>query len=68
MRSKNADCYFAMRAREETKKVKEAINRGAHPAAVAAHGELAARYQAMALIQQQLDWPGQPSPRSRSCS
>ena len=47
--------YFARRAREEAKKAKEAMNRGAHPAAAAAHGELAARYQAKAFVGQWID-------------
>lgn len=55
MRPRSDIEYYMERAREETRKVKAAINRGEHPAAVQAHGELAARYQARAFVHAQMD-------------
>ncbi|MEJ7934833.1 hypothetical protein WG907_11250 [Sphingobium sp. AN558] len=55
MRQQEDASYFASRAQQETAKVKAAIARGAHPAAVAAHGEMAARYQASAFVLQTMD-------------
>jgi len=50
MHGKEEDAvYYARRAAEEKMKVKQAVGRGDHPAAVAAHGELALRYQLRAF-------------------
>jgi hypothetical protein len=56
MRSdKEEAAYFAKRAREETRRVKEGINRGDPPEATAAHGELATRYHAKAFVKSNMD-------------
>ena len=47
--------YFTLRAYEEARKAREAMNRGAHPASVAVHGELSARYHEKAVVRQQMD-------------
>ncbi|MBT2245049.1 MULTISPECIES: hypothetical protein [Sphingobium] len=55
MNSEDDTQYYSRRAREEGRKAKEAMKRGAHPAAAAAHGEMAARYHAKASVRQQMD-------------
>lgn len=49
MPKQNDASYFAARAREEIKKATEAKLRGDNGAMIAAHAELAVRYQAKAL-------------------